>query len=53
MLSPKRKRLKPGEKISLSLPLAQVDLIVEQAYFYDLSPSGTSTRMKLVHIENA
>ena len=118
MLSPKRKRLKPGEKVSLSLPLAQVDLIVEhtllgegllstihaarvldntvrvrctlgelealagcvaagakntkdrefqtefgaiseaiakveQAYFYDLSPSGTSRRMKLVRIENA
>ena len=30
MLSPKRKRLKPGEKIALSLTLAQVDLIVEQ-----------------------
>ena len=29
MLSPKRKRLKPGEKIALSLTLAQVDLIVE------------------------
>jgi len=29
VLSPKRKRLKPGEKIALSLTLAQVDLIVE------------------------
>ena len=29
MLSPKRKRLKPGEKVALSLTLAQVDLIVE------------------------
>ena len=118
MLSPKRKRLNPGEKVSLSLPLAQVDLIVEhtllsegllatihvarvldntvrvrctlgdlealagcvavgakntkvreiqrefgaiseviakveQAYFYDLSTSGTSRRIKLVRIENA
>ena len=117
MLSPKRKRLKPGEKVSLALPLTQVDLIVEhtllgegllatihaakvldntvrvrctlgelealtmcvaagarntkerdfqrefgaiseaiakvqQAYFYDLSPSGTSRRMKLVRIDN-
>jgi len=29
VLSPKRKRLKPGEKVALSLALAQVDLIVE------------------------
>ena len=118
MLPPKRKRLKPGEKVLLSLPLAQVYLIVErtflsegllatihvarvfddivrvrctlgelealagyvaagarntkdrevqkefgaiseaiakvqQAYFYDLSPSGTSRRLKLVRIDNA
>jgi len=26
----KRKRLKPGERITLSLPLAQIDLIVER-----------------------
>ena len=117
MLSPKRKRLKPGEKVSLSLPLAQVDLIVEhillgegllatihaarvidntvrvrctlgelealagcvaaaanktnnrefqrefgaisdaianvgQTYFYDLSPSRASRRIKLVRFEN-
>ena len=118
MLSPKRKRLKPGEKVTLSLPLAHVDLIVkhtllregllatihaarvldntvrarctlgeleelagcvaagakdttdrkiqqelgaiseaiakvEQAYYYGLSPSGTSRRMKLVRIEDS
>ena len=118
MLSPKQKRLKPGEKVALSLTLAQVDLIVEhtllsesllatihaakvrdnavrarctlgelkelagcvaaeakdtkdrefqkelgaiseaiekveKAYYYDLSPSGTLRRMKLVRIENA
>ena len=29
MLTPKRKPLKPGEKVALSLTLAQVDLIVE------------------------
>ena len=29
VLSPKRKRLKPGDKVTLSLTLAQVDLIVE------------------------
>lgn len=29
MQPPKRKRLKPDEKVTLSLPLAQVDLIVE------------------------
>jgi hypothetical protein len=29
VLSPKRKRLKPGEKVALSLTLAQVNLIVE------------------------
>lgn len=32
MLSPKRKRLKPGEKVALSLTLAQVDLIVEHIF---------------------
>ena len=118
MVSAKRKRLKPGEKVALSLTLAQVDLIVahtllgegllamihaarvrdntvrarctlgeleelagcvageakdtkdrqfqkelgaiseaiakvEQAYYYDSSPSGTPRRMKLVRIENA
>lgn len=29
VLSPKRKRLKPGDKVTLSLALAQVNLIVE------------------------
>ena len=118
MLLAKRKRLKPGEKVALSLTLAQVDLIVEhtllgegllatihaarvrdntvrarctlgeleelagcvaakakatkgrefqkelgaiseaiakveQAYYYDLSPSGMSRHMKVVRIENA
>jgi hypothetical protein len=118
VLTPKRRRLKPGEKVALSLTLAQVDLIVEntflgegllstihaarvqdntvharctlgdleelagcvaakakesqdrelqkelgaiseaiskveQAYYYDLSPSGTARGMKLVRIENA
>jgi len=117
VLSRKRKRLNPGEKVTLSLPLAQVDLIVEhtllgegllatihaarvrdntvrarrtlgeleelagcvaagakdttdreiqqelgaiseaiakveQAYYYGLSPSRTSRRMKLVCIKN-
>ena len=28
----KRKRLKPGERITLSLPLAQIDLIVERNF---------------------
>ena len=31
MLSPKRKRLEPGEKVTLALGLSQVDLIVEHA----------------------
>lgn len=32
MSPPKRKHLKPGEKVALSLTLAQVDLIVEKTF---------------------